>query len=164
MRKGNVFVYYGKGKGKTSLAIGRGIHELSHGHSVIMVRFMGCDNKTEIEPLKKLEPDFRVFCFEKTRDFVDETDECVKKEISNEIGVSFTFTKKILETGECDILILNSILDAVEGGYISAEELQCALCKRASYMDVILTGEKISNEILQCANFVYALSVEKVEQ
>ena len=74
MRKGNVFVYYGKGKGKTSLAIGRGIHELSHGHSVIMVRFMGCDNKTEIEPLKKLEPDFRVFCFEKTRDFVDETD------------------------------------------------------------------------------------------
>ncbi len=86
------------------------------------------------------------------------------KEISNEIGVSFTFTKKILETGECDILILNSILDAVEGGYISAEELQCALCKRASYMDVILTGEKISNEILQCANFVYALSAEKEEQ
>ena len=52
----------------------------------------------------------------------------------------------------------------MEGGYISAEELQCALCKRASYMDVILTGEKISNEILQCANFVYALSVEKEEQ
>ncbi len=164
MRKGNVFVYYGKGKGKTSLAIGLGIRQLGQGHNVMMIQFMDYDNKTEIAPLKKLEPDFRIFCFEKTRDFVDETNECVKKEISNEIGVSFTFTKKILETGECDILILNSILDAVEGGYISAEELQCALCKRASYMDVILTGEKISNEILQCANFVYALSAEKEEQ
>ena len=65
MRKGNVFVYYGKGKGKTSLAIGRGIHELSQGHSVIMVRFMGCDNKTEIEPLKNLSQILEYFVLKK---------------------------------------------------------------------------------------------------
>ena len=110
MRKGNVFVYYGSGKGKTSLAIGRGIRQLGQGHSVTMIQFMDYDNKTEITPLKKLEPDFRVFCFEKARDCIDETDECVKKEILNEIRVGFTFAKKILETGECDILILKGIL------------------------------------------------------
>lgn len=163
MRKGNVFVYYGKGKGKTSLAIGRGIRELSHGHSVIMVQFMDYDNKTEIEPLKRLEPEFRIFCFEKTRDYVDETDENVKREISSEIKTGFTFTKKILETGECDILILNGILDAINAGYISAEEMKCVLYKKASYMDVVLTGKQINEDVFECANFVYTISVEKEE-
>ena len=161
LRKGNVFVYYGNGRGKTSLAIGMGIRQLGQGHNVMMIQFMDYDNKTEIAPLKKLEPDFRIFCFEKTRDFVDETSECVRKEIVNEINISFGFAKKILETGECDILILNGILDAMEGGYLSVEELKCALCKKASYMDVILTGKNINDEIFESADFVYAVSVEK---
>ena len=164
MRKGNVFVYYGNGKGKTSLAIGRGIRQLGQGHSVTMIQFMDYDNKTEITPLKKLEPDFRVFCFEKARDCIDETDECVKKEILNEIRVGFTFAKKILETGECDILILNGILDALEKGYISVEEVQSALCKRASYMDVMLTGEHINAEVFEYADFVYTITAEKEEE
>lgn len=163
MRKGNVFVYYGRGKGKTSLAIGRGIRELSHGHSVIMVQFMDYDNKTEIEPLKRLEPEFRIFCFEKARECVDETDENVKREITSEIRTGFTFTKKILETGECDILILNGILDAINAGYILAEEIKSVLYKKTSYMDVVLTGKQINEEVFECANFVYTISVEKEE-
>ena len=88
LRKGNVFVYYGNGRGKTSLAIGMGIRQLGQGHNIMMIQFMDYDNKTEIAPLKKLEPDFRIFCFEKARDFVDETSECVRKEILGEISRS----------------------------------------------------------------------------
>lgn len=161
MKKGNVFVYYGDGKGKTSLAIGRGIREMGQGHSVMMIQFLDYDNKTDIEPLKKLEPDFRVFCFEKTRNCIDETDECVKKEIRSEIKTGFNFAKKILETGECDVLILNGILDAIQSDFISAEEIKCALCKKSSYMDVILTGEHANEEIFQYADFVYTISAEK---
>ena len=56
---------------------------------------------------------------------------------------------------------INGILDAMEGGYLSVEELKCALCKKASYMDVILTGKNINDEIFESADFVYAVSVEK---
>ncbi len=164
MRKGHVFVYYGEGKGKTTLAVGQGMRAIGEELRVVMIQYMDYNNTKEIIPLKKLEPDFRIFRFEKIRSTFDEADEAMKKEISTEVRNAFNFTKKIMDTGECDMLILDGIFEAVERGYISEAELSDALSKRPSYMDVITTGTNRCGLIADQADFVYRICTEKTMQ
>jgi cob(I)alamin adenosyltransferase len=162
VRKGYVFVYYGTGKGKTTLAVGQGVRAVGEDLSVVMIQFMDYNNTKETIPLKKLEPEFRVFRFEKNRPNIDNADPTVKKEIAAEVRNAFNFTKKIMDTGECDILIIDGILDAVAEGYITEEELEDALKKKPSYMDAIITGTNAYDRISQQADYVYQIVTEKV--
>ena len=161
LRKGHIFVYYGEGKGKTSLAVGQGMRAIGEELRVVMIQYMDYNHTKEMIPLKKLEPDFRIFRFEKIRTSFDEADEGMKKEISTEVKNAFNFTKKIMDTGECDMLILDGIFDAVEREYISEHELSDALSKRPSYMDVITTGTHRSKLVADQADFVYRICTEK---
>ncbi len=164
VRKGYIFVYYGTGKGKTTLAVGQGIRAVGEDLSVIMIQFMDYNNTKETIPLKKLEPDFRVFRFEKFRPAIINADDAVKRELSAEIRNAFNFTKKIMDTGECDILIIDGILDAVEQGYIAEEELEEVLGKKPSYMDVIVTGTNLCGKVNEHADYVYQIVTEKVPE
>ena len=74
MRKGNVYLYYGEGRGKTTLAIGQGMRAIGEELSVVMVQFLDYNHNKEYVPLKKLEPEFRAFRFEKQSESYDGTD------------------------------------------------------------------------------------------
>ncbi len=162
MRKGNIFIYYGEGKGKTTLAIGQGIRAVGEGLSVIMIQFLDYNNTKEGIPLKALEPDFRIFRFEKIRENINEFDDNTKKDILMEIKNAFNFTRKIIETGECDVLILDGIIEAVEKEYISKEDLCYILSKKEAYMDIILTGTTVDDLLKEKSDYVYKISKEKV--
>ena len=69
MENGLVQVYYGKGKGKTTAAIGLGIRALGNDYKVIMIQFLKNDTTGECRMIKALEPDFKIFHFEKKRGF-----------------------------------------------------------------------------------------------
>ena len=107
MRQGQISIYYGMGKGKTAVAVGRGMRAIGEEQRVVMIQFLDYHNSKEIALLKKLEPDFRIFRFEKDRAAEDvqgaENDEALHKEIFNEIRNAFNFAKKIVDTGECEI-------------------------------------------------------------
>ena len=162
MRKGNIFIYYGEGKGKTTLAIGQGIRAVGEGLNVIMIQFLDYNNTKEGIPLKALEPDFRIFRFEKIRENINEFDDNTKKDILMEIKNAFNFTRKIIETGECDVLILDGIIEAVEKEYISKEDLCYILSKKEAYMDIILTGTSVDDLLKEKSDYVYKISKEKV--
>ena len=67
MRKESMIqVICGPGKGKTTSAIGRGISALTKGSNVIMVQFLkGSMDMDNMEIIKRLEPEFNIFRFEK---------------------------------------------------------------------------------------------------
>lgn len=159
MRKGHVFAYYGNGKGKTALAVGVGMRAIGEELNVIMVQFLDNCHAKELIPLKRLEPDFRVFCFEKRREIMTEQ---AYKELTGEVRNAFNFAKKILETGECDVLILDGIFDTIDKGFVQVEELCAILAKRPSYMDVILTGANLPEGILLQAEAVVHIQTEKL--
>ena len=74
MKRGNVEVICGEGLGKTSLALGKGLNALMEHKRVIMIQFLkGCSPKDEQEILERLEPDFKVFRFEKSNTFFRRT-------------------------------------------------------------------------------------------
>ena len=145
MRQGQISIYYGMGKGKTAVAVGRGMRAIGEEQRVVMIQFLDYHNSKEIALLKKLEPDFRIFRFEKDRAAEDvqgaENDEALHKEIFNEIRNAFNFAKKIVDTGECEII-----------------------GKRPDFMDIILTGTILPAGIAEEAENIYQLVAEKEKE
>lgn len=160
MRQGQISVYYGAGKGKTCVAVGRGLRAIGDDLRVVMIQFMDYHNNKEIELLKKLEPDFRIFRFEKNR-IEQAIDESVRKEISGEIKNAFNFARKIVDTGECEMLLLDGILECIKEGFLSAEHLGELLKRRPDFMDIILTGDSLPPTIAEQVDCIYQIKAEK---
>ena len=162
MRQGQISIYYGMGKGKTAVAVGRGMRAIGEEQRVVMIQFLDYHNSKEIALLKKLEPDFRIFRFEKDRAAEDvqgaENDEALHKEIFNEIRNAFNFAKKIVDTGECEMLLLDGILECVEKGYLQESDLHEIIGKRPDFMDIILTGTILPAGIAGEAKYLSACS------
>ena len=107
-----------------------------------MVQFLkGSMDSDNMEVLKRLEPEFKLFRFEKSPMVFDRLSDEEKEEARINIRNGLNFSKKVLVTGECDILILDEILGILDEGIITLEEL-CALIiqARQSEAELIMTG------------------------
>ena len=108
MKKGKVHIIFGTGMGKTAMALGRGVSAAMHGRKVIMIQFLkGVLSHETADGLKQLEPAFKVFRFEKQNEYYENLSEEGKKEELCNIQNGYNFAKKVLCTGECDMLILD---------------------------------------------------------
>lgn len=142
MKESMIQVICGPGRGKTTGAIGRGITALTKGKCVYMVQFLkGALDTDNMEIIQRLEPEFKIFRFEKSPVCFDTLSEEEKEEARICIRNGLNFARKVLVTGECDILILDEILGILDEGVITGEEL-CAIITQARQAEIqmILTG------------------------
>lgn len=147
--KREVQVYYGNGKGKTTAAIGRCIQEASLGHQVIIIQFLKGRNVDELGFLAKLEPDIKLFRFEKEEAFYLELPEDKKQEEKKNILNGLNFAKKVIETGECDLLVLDEVLELIELGIMTEDELISMIELRDDPYKLLLTGQSLSPKLLE---------------
>lgn len=142
MKLSKVEVICGFGPGKTSLALGKGIAALTEQKKVIMIQFLKGNTKNDgIELLKGLEPEFKVFRFEKSSACFADLSEQEKKEELMNIRNGFNFAKKVVTTGECDMLILDEVLALIDRNIITLEDFERLLEAREEGMSLILTGK-----------------------
>lgn len=154
MSRGKVEIICGECTGKTSLAIGKGIMELNAGRTVIMIQFLkGSRKKEEQDVMQRLEPEFKIFRFEKTEAYYENLSGEEKQEELINIRNGLNFTKKVMATGECDVLILDEILGIVDHGIMTAEEFK-ALLEMREEIDIIATGKVFPKELRECADKV----------
>ena len=163
MEKGQIMIICGEGKGKTSAAIGRGISGASKGKSVIIIRFLKGKVKEKDEFIKRLEPEIKVFSFEKSeKHYCDLSEEERQEEAANmQNGVNFA--KKVLSTRGCDILILDEILGLVDCGVIEAADIARLLEARAEDVDVIMTGIVFPEELFPCVDRISRIDSVEVK-
>ncbi len=161
MEHGNIVVYYGQGKGKTSSALGHAIRCASQGRPVIMIQFMKEKNEDEISFIRRLEPEIRFFRFEKAGGNYEELSEEEKREEYMNIRNGFNFARKVLVTGECGVLILDEFLGLLDNHVIAAEELKSLLEAKAEDTEIIFTGRMMDESIREYADEVYCIQVEK---
>lgn len=161
MEHGNVIVYYGQGKGKTTSALGHGIRCASQGKSVIIIQFLKEKNEDEISFIRRLEPEIKFFRFEKSGGNYDELSEEEKREEYMNIRNGFNFARKVLVTGECGVLILDEFLGLLDNHVISAEELESLLEVKAEDTEIIFTGRLLDEELKKCADEVYCIQRTK---
>lgn len=70
------------------------------------------------------------------------------------------FAKKVLSTGECNLLILDEVLGLIEKNIISVEDVENLLNQRGE-TDVILTGISLNDEICSLADEVSKIETLK---
>ena len=160
MKNGIIKVYYGDGKGKTTAAIGQGIMAASDGRSVIIIQFLKSRNREEMSFISRLEPEIKFFRFEKSDAcFADLTPEQQAEEKAN-LRNGMNFARKVLSTGECNVLILDEVLGLLDNGIITVEDLT-QLQEVAGETELIFTGQKASDAVLGIADEAYRLETVK---
>ena len=155
MKNGTIQVICGSGRGKTNAAVGRAIRALAEQKNVIMIQFLkGSQDEGMKDVLARLEPALKVFRFEKAAAFYEALSSQEKAEECVNIRNGLNFARKVMATGECDLLILDEVLGLVDNQIITIEELKTLLEARNEETDVILTGILLNDEICMLADEV----------
>lgn len=161
MNKKIVQIYYGQGKGNTTAAVGQCIRAASLGHRVIIIQFLKGKDAEEFSFLKRLEPDIKLFRFEKEQDFyLDLTQEQQQEEKRNILN-GFHFARKVLDTGECDVLVLDEVLGLVEVGIISVEDIIELIQLKDNYYKLVMTGHNLPEELVDYVDLISRIDQEK---
>lgn len=161
MSKGIVRVYYGEGHGKSTAALGTALREASHGRTAAVISFLKGKNEDSEEIFKRLEPEMKFFRFEKSKASFDElSDEEKESEIMN-LRSGFNYSKKVITTGGCDLVVLDEVLGLVNQQIISEEEFLELAAVIPEDMVVICTGRKVPDSIKECADELYQVTLEK---
>ncbi|MDE6319348.1 MAG: cob(I)yrinic acid a,c-diamide adenosyltransferase [Lachnospiraceae bacterium] len=154
MGKGMIQIYSGEGHGKSPAALGRAVQTACEGEYVVIIQFLKGRGLAESDFVKRLEPELKIFRFEKSEEnFSNLSDEGKAEECSN-IRNGLSFAKKILNTGECSLLILDEVLGLIDNGIITVEELRNLLAGKPEEMDIIMTGITLNDEVCALADQV----------
>ncbi|MBR1853441.1 MAG: cob(I)yrinic acid a,c-diamide adenosyltransferase [Lachnospiraceae bacterium] len=160
MEKGHVYIYSGEGRGKSQAAIGKAVQTAEAGGRTVLIQFLKGRGLEGSDFLRRMEPEIKLFRFEKSDEIYEELSEERKQEEIANIRNGINFARKVLSTGECDLLILDEVLGLVEKGILSVDELKELLECRGT-MDVILTGINLSDEICVLADEVSRIETVK---
>ncbi len=159
MEKGIIQVYYGTGQGKSAAALGNAIRYASQGKTTTIIQFLKSETNTDY--LSKLEPEIKLFRFERSKEeFQNLTEEQKHEEVLN-IQNGLNYAKKVLGTGESDLVILDEILGVVDEGIVTEQEILAALDGRSFSSNVIMTGLNITKGIFEIADSVLNVKPEK---
>lgn len=155
---GRIVIFTGEGHGKSPAAIGEALTRAAVGDKVVIIQFLKGKGLTDSELLNRLEPELRIFRFEKSDvNFTELSDEKKQEEIIN-IKNGLNFARKVLTTGGCDLLVLDELLGIVDNGILTVDEVRELLNVRPESMDIILTGIKIDPAIAKLADAISTIS------
>ena len=156
-----VQAYYGLGKGKTSAAVGQALRETKNGQHTSIVQFLKGKVADEFEILTRLEPDVKIFRFDQS-----ETNYCdltlqEKEEEKQNILNGFHFAKKVIETGESDIIILDELLGLIDLAIIDVQDVIDLLQLQGDYKKLIITGSCLPEELVPYLDVVCKIELMK---
>ena len=152
--KGLVIVYTGKGKGKTTAALGIVLRAVGHGYKVGMIQFIkGEWYYGELTSSKRLEPEFELIAA--GRGFVSIIDddhpiEDHEKAAKDAIEVA----KQKIASGDYDIMILDEINYAVKLNLISQEDILDVIAAKPEKTSLVLTGNYVPEAVMDAADLV----------
>lgn len=152
-----IHIYTGDGRGKSPAAIGRAVQAAAKGEQVVIIQFLKGKGLEDTEFVRRLEPEIKLFRFEKSDENYEELPEEKKAEEIINIRNGLNFAKKVLSTGECNLLILDEVLGLLEKNIITTEDLTGLLSQKGD-TDVILTGISLNDEVC-----ILADEVSKIE-
>ncbi|MEM2281768.1 MAG: cob(I)yrinic acid a,c-diamide adenosyltransferase [Candidatus Bathyarchaeia archaeon] len=151
LERGLVQVYTGDGKGKTSAAFGLALRAIGRGLKVYIVQFIkGGFDYGELYIVDRL-PNMTLKAFGRGQFVTDKPPDEVDVALAEE---AFNLAKKVVESGEYDMVILDEINVALNLKLISLEKTLELIKNKPKHVELILTGRYAPNEIIEAADLV----------
>jgi cob(I)alamin adenosyltransferase len=167
--QGQVHVYTGNGKGKTTAAIGLALRATGRGLKVIMIQFLkGSRNYGEIRAAHLLAPNFAIIQMGKDCVLTEEKKyQCRQCNFACHVDPqnpspddhlaatnALKIAAKFIQCGEFDMVILDEVIYAVNYGLLPLAELVNLINQKPSHVHVVLTGRNAPPELLELADLV----------
>ncbi|MDH5658014.1 MAG: cob(I)yrinic acid a,c-diamide adenosyltransferase [Nitrosopumilus sp.] len=153
-KDGLTIVYTGKGKGKTTAALGIALRATGYRKKTCMIQFIkGSWHYGEMDSSKRLEPEFEMVAVGKG--FVGIIDDKSLKEDHEKIAkeaIRISYEK--IQSGKYDIVILDEINYAVNLGLITVEDVLGIIKSKPQKMDLVLTGNYAKDRVIEIADLV----------
>lgn len=151
LKKGLVQVYSGNGKGKTSAAFGAALRAVGRGMKVHIIQFIkGGFDYGELYSVKNL-PNLKLTAFGRGRFITEPQPPKEDLQIARE---GFEFAKKIVNNGECDMVVLDEINVVMHLRMISIEDVVKLIKNKPNHVELILTGRNAPAQVIEVADLV----------
>ncbi|MBI2135253.1 cob(I)yrinic acid a,c-diamide adenosyltransferase [Candidatus Woesearchaeota archaeon] len=162
---GLVHVVTGDGKGKTTSSLGLAVRALGSNLKVYMVQFLKSGTTGEIFTIQKHLPGMNIMQFgvdavkerqENLDAFRDKGSKFVFNPDEEEKGAAimgFEHAKKIIKSGEYDLVILDEINVVLDKGIIPIKEV-LGLMENHGNVELYFTGRDAPQEIIDKADYV----------
>lgn len=148
---GFIHVYTGDGKGKTTAALGLALRAAGAGLRVRIIQFMKGQHYSELDALKSLAPQIEIIQTGGKR--------CIRKEGVTDVDRrearrGLDVARRTLSEMDVDLLILDEILVAHWFELLSLADLLSLIGQRPPQMELVLTGRKAPQEVIEMADLV----------
>ena len=154
MSRGLTIVYTGKGKGKTTAALGLALRATGYDKKICMIQFIkGSWHYGEMDSTKRLEPGFEMVAVGKG--FVGIIDDKSPKEEHERVAKeAVRISNEKIQSGKYDIVILDEINYAVNLNLISLDDILNLIKSKPDELDLVLTGNYAKEEVIEIADLV----------
>ena len=153
-KNGLTIVYTGKGKGKTTAALGIALRATGYKKKICMIQFIkGSWHYGEMKSSKRLEPEFEMVAIGKG--FVGIIDDKSPKEDHQKIAKeAIKISNEKIQSGKYDIVILDEVNYAVNLNLISLVDVLDLIKSKPQNIDLVLTGNYAKEEVIEAADLV----------
>lgn len=152
-----IHLYTGNGKGKTTAAIGLGIRAAGWDQQVCFAQFMKGNDTGELHVLKNL-PEVTILRSEKNFGFYGSMSEADREELTEIHDRILDRILELVESGNCQLVILDEITYPVDWGLLDMGKLKRLLAfgqqgaKRET--EIVLTGRNARDFLRDTADYV----------
>jgi cob(I)alamin adenosyltransferase len=155
--RGYVHVYTGDGKGKTSAALGLALRASGHGMRTYIGQFMKGQHYGELEALR----DHPLITIEQYGDV-----RCIRREEVTPEHVSQAHrglerAREAMLSSRYDIVVLDEVSVAIWFGLLTVAEVLAFLDQRPNHVEMILTGRRAPQELIERADLVTEMQAVK---
>lgn len=150
-QRGLLVVYTGKGKGKTTAALGLSLRALGHGKRVCFIQFIkGSWKYGELEAAQHFSGlwDFHVT----GRGFTWKSDELSKDIAAAHSG--WELAQKVIAENRHELLVLDELTYLVQYNILTQEEILQVVQQRKAPLHVVITGRGAGELLIQAADLV----------
>ena len=153
-KKGLVIVYTGKGKGKTTAALGMALRAIGYDHKICMIQFIkGSWHYGEMNSTEKLGHNFELIAVGKG--FVGIIDDKSSKEEHRKIAQeAIKISKERILSKKYNLVILDEINYAVNLDLIKLDDVLDLIKNKPEELNLVLTGNYAKEEIIEKADLV----------
>jgi cob(I)alamin adenosyltransferase len=152
--KGLIIIYYGNGKGKTTAALGVALRAIGYNHNVCMIQFIkGEWDYGELYSSNKLKPNFELIVTGKGFIGIIDDDHLIEEHIQSSKN-ALKIAREKISSNKYNIIILDEINYALKLNLITENEVIDLLNSKPAELNVIMTGNYLSDKILEIADLV----------
>ena len=153
-KDGLVIVYTGKGKGKTTAALGMALRAVGHKQKICFIQFIkGSWHYGELDSLQRLAPELELVVLGKG--FVGIIDDTSPKEEHKKVAnEAIQLSKEKIQSGKYDLAILDEINYAVNLGLIDIKQVIDLIKSRPTNVSLVLTGNHADPELIEISDLV----------